>query len=259
MAALVSGVLVLAALFSYGLYRTETSDFMVHYHVRRPRNADADDVAQPRFTDGNDVPQITTTGRGDVSRLRNAGGEGAVPQKNDVAEALQTLARLNTTRNSEQCHVDWKSVVPARLPRHPQGRCFVSDKYKLVFILVPKAGSSTSREICLRYNMQKTTWRQLTAEQKQYFKFGFWRDPVARMPSAYSTLLSRSYSNCDDILQLTKGTDTQREQLCRDMFAENTGFYQFIGWLQLFFALHSSCGVWLWVDDVMSAVCPQMI
>ena len=144
------------------------------------------------------------------------------------ADPLFKLQQWNTSRRFNACVVDWNDHHPRKLPRHPQGRCFVSDKYKLVYLLVPKAGSSTSRAICQKYQMKKTMYHQLTDKQKSYFTFAFWRDPLSRLPSAYSTLLSRSFRNCDEILRYA-GNASSRDKLCKDMFSDTTGFRRFVG------------------------------
>jgi hypothetical protein len=199
-------VVLVAVVAGLGFHRTETDDFLVHYKMLR---------------------------RGDHGS--SAGVHG-------VAGALAKLQRWNTSRALEHCAVNLSALRPKRLPRHPQGRCFVSDKYRLVYVLVPKAGSSTSRAICMHYGMARTTLDELTPEQREYFTFGFWREPLGRLPSAFGTLLARAgdssgggggggggSAECHEFVKFAGETPDERDRLCRDMFTEEDGFHLFTG------------------------------
>ena len=225
--------LALLALLVLGIYDAETQDFMVHYHVRRGDGGGGGGGDLAPLDSRNSGVVDTSSAVGDTSGKMPVPGTfpGTAAAASNFSDPMSLLRQWNTTRHLPSCSVDLSALVPRRLPRHPQGRCFVSDKYKLIYILVPKAGSSTSRAICERYGMRKTVLSQLTLEQRQYFTFGFWRDPLSRLPSAFGTLLSRARGgpDCSDILKFAGHTVDERERLCKDMYADTYGFHKFVG------------------------------
>jgi hypothetical protein len=92
------------------------------------------------------------------------------------------------------CCFDYPTLEPVTHPRHRNGLCYVSDKFRFVYLLVPKAGSSTSRKLAADYGGKMTTYSQLNPQQKaHYFTFAFVRDPAARLESAFTTVLGRAH------------------------------------------------------------------
>jgi hypothetical protein len=241
--------LVLLLVLIASSFETAQHDFMSSYDVRRSRDTKSASVSQNLRNPGAavvDSPRqphatATNTTTAALAAVRPpvvtaaADSDTAAPN----AALLAVLRQWNTTRDPARCTVDFSKLHPQRLPRHAQGRCFVSDRYRLVYVAVPKAGSSTSRDLCNLYGFERTTWSALSAKQRGYFSFAFWRDPLSRMPSGYSTLLSRAHDKKDEILRFVggggaAGSDDKaaaalRDRLYRDMYANGDGFYRFIG------------------------------
>lgn len=134
------------------------------------------------------------------------------------------LAAMHITRNMKFCAVRWEREGPATHRRHPQGRCFVSDRFRFVFVLIPKAGSSTGRELSLRYGAVKTVYSRLTLQQRGYFTFAFWRDPVSRLESAFTTILNRARDRCESY----EMSASDPADVCEAMFTPRSGFDRFV-------------------------------
>ena len=76
--------------------------------------------------------------------------------------------------------------------RHPYGHCVVSDKYKVIFITIPKNASTImSYYITQKLNGYETNYFDCTEEQKQYYTFCILRNVMSRFYSALNTIFSR--------------------------------------------------------------------
>jgi len=76
--------------------------------------------------------------------------------------------------------------------RHQYGHCVVSDKYKIIFITIPKNASTImSYYITQKLNGYETNYFDCTEEQKQYYTFCILRNIVSRFYSALNTIFSR--------------------------------------------------------------------
>ena len=76
--------------------------------------------------------------------------------------------------------------------RHQYGHCVVSDKYKIIFITIPKNASTImSYYITQKLNGYETNYFDCTEEQKQYYTFSILRNIVSRFYSALNTIFSR--------------------------------------------------------------------
>ncbi len=76
--------------------------------------------------------------------------------------------------------------------RHQYGHCVVSDKYKIIFITIPKNASTImSYYITQKLNGYEANYFDCTEEQKQYYTFSILRNIVSRFYSALNTIFSR--------------------------------------------------------------------
>ena len=76
--------------------------------------------------------------------------------------------------------------------KHPYGHCVVSDKYKVIFITIPKNASTImSYYITQKLNGYETNYFDCTEEQKQYYTFCILRNVMSRFYSALNTIFSR--------------------------------------------------------------------
>ena len=76
--------------------------------------------------------------------------------------------------------------------RHQYGHCVVSDKYKIIFITIPKNASTImSYYITQKLNGYETNYFDCTEEQKQYYTFSILRNIVSRFYSALNTIFNR--------------------------------------------------------------------
>ena len=76
--------------------------------------------------------------------------------------------------------------------KHPYGHCVVSDKYKVIFITIPKNASSImSYYITQKLNGYESNYFDCTEEQKQYYTFCILRNVVGRFYSALNTIFNR--------------------------------------------------------------------
>jgi hypothetical protein len=76
--------------------------------------------------------------------------------------------------------------------RHQYGHCVVSDKYKIIFITIPKNASTImSYYITQKLNGYEANYFDCTEEQKQYYTFCILRNIVSRFYSALNTIFSR--------------------------------------------------------------------
>ena len=74
----------------------------------------------------------------------------------------------------------------------------INHEYKFVFIHVPKAGGCSIRGVLEGYterNQFHKTIRDIPEECKEYFKFGFVRNPWDRMVSLYHFLMNNNWGN----------------------------------------------------------------
>jgi len=133
---------------------------------------------------------------------------------------------------------------------HTHGKVYVSDTHKFVYVLVPKAGSTTARIVAERYGGVEKTWHELSQEQLRYFKFAFVRDPWSRLKAAHRTLITRIKDDCvasseqaqkkgewknkNEGLSKEWGTnlwvlpDSELVSLCDAMFTKGSGFQRFV-------------------------------
>ena len=147
----------------------------------------------------------------------------------------QELATANIPYGNECCF-NYPALDPSSHPRHRKGLCYVSDKYKFVFILIPKAGSSTSRSLAQRYGGKPTSYAQLSEKQMAYFTFAFVRDPVSRLESAYTTILNRARNDCKTYEHFAGGSSlrpnsTLTQELCKDMYEHSISCCCFFTWI----------------------------
>ena len=76
--------------------------------------------------------------------------------------------------------------------RHQYGHCVVSDKYKIIFITIPKNASTImSYYITQKLNGYEANYFDCTEEQKQYYTFCILRNVMSRFYSALNTIFSR--------------------------------------------------------------------
>ena len=95
--------------------------------------------------------------------------------------------------------------------KHPYGHCVISDKYKVIFITIPKNASSVmSYYITQKLNGYESNYFDCTEEQKQYYTFCILRNVESRFASALHTIFNRRIerykvnSNTMTIFQLNK-------------------------------------------------------
>ena len=76
--------------------------------------------------------------------------------------------------------------------KHPYGHCVISDKYKVIFITIPKNASSVmSYYITQKLNGYESNYFDCTEEQKQYYTFCILRNVEDRFVSALHTIVNR--------------------------------------------------------------------
>jgi len=76
--------------------------------------------------------------------------------------------------------------------KHPYGHCVVSDKYKIIFITIPKNASSImSYYITQKLDGRESNYFDCTEEQKEYYTFCILRNVVGRFLSALNTIFNR--------------------------------------------------------------------
>ena len=76
--------------------------------------------------------------------------------------------------------------------KHAYGHCVISDKYKVIFITIPKNASSImSYYITQKLDGRESNYFDCTEEQKQYYTFCILRNVVDRFYSALNTIFNR--------------------------------------------------------------------
>ena len=65
----------------------------------------------------------------------------------------------------------------------------------------------------------------------RYFTFGFVRDPVSRLESAYTTILNRARGSSCENYEHFAGSPADAAQLCTDMYHSPDGFAKFVSFL----------------------------
>ena len=126
---------------------------------------------------------------------------------------------------------------------HPAGFVAVIDILQLLYIPLPKCGSTSWRSFSRAMGAVVTTFDKLSESQKNYEKFTLVRDPISRFFSGLGTMLSRTCTDC-----FTNVTGMNLVNDIIDKLNENPLFDEHMTPASLFLApfLYNSSSVLLW-------------
>lgn len=136
-----------------------------------------------------------------LDRFKDGPQDNLSPRLPNDASNFFFPGSLNLTRweTLNKCYVD-PQIYSDHLPSNAY--CVVSSKYKLIYYLVPKSGSSTNREVMTASLAgRETTTKECDklAEEEDYRVIGFVRDPSKRIYSSYEEAIARKLNDVESI------------------------------------------------------------
>jgi len=105
-----------------------------------------------------------------------------------------------TFNKSQQSNEYYKNLGP----NHTHGQCVVSDKESIIFILIPKNGSTLLRNyIKNNHEGSERHYFDLSKQQKKYTTFCIIRDPEKRFRSGIKEIIKRNNESSLDKYNIT--------------------------------------------------------